>query len=279
MRRFGADYLRYTRRGMWSDGDRGALAGLDLPNRERVLDAGCGTGALTRVLAEETPGVVLGVDADRRLLRAAGNEPAGDRAAGEGAPPDWARVAGDATRLPVRAGGVDLVVCQALLSNLPAPAAAVREFARASSGLVAAIEPDNAAVAVSSTVEREADLEARARRAYLEGLRTDAALGGRVPDLFRAAGLGGVGTRQYRHEKRVEPPYDERELADARRKASGEGLAAHEAELRRAPGEDYDDLRAAWREMGRAVVAAMRAGTYRRVEAVPFDVTVGRVEE
>jgi hypothetical protein len=31
--------------------------------------------------------------------------------------------------------------------------------------------------------------------------------------------------------------------------------------------------------MGREVVAAMREGRYRRVEVVPFDVTVGRVPE
>jgi sirohydrochlorin ferrochelatase len=31
--------------------------------------------------------------------------------------------------------------------------------------------------------------------------------------------------------------------------------------------------------MGRAVVDAMRAGTYRRVEVVPFDVVAGRVAD
>jgi hypothetical protein len=41
----------------------------------------------------------------------------------------------------------------------------------------------------------------------------------------------------------------------------------------------YDDLRGRWREMGRAVVDAMGAGEYERVERVPFDVTVGRVPD
>ena len=40
---------------------------------------------------------------------------------------------------------------------------------------------------------------------------------------------------------------------------------------------EYDTLRAEWREMGRAVVDAMRDRRYRRVEVVPFDVVVGRV--
>mgnify|MGYP000376685499 FL=1 len=86
-----------------------------------------------------------------------------------------------------------------------------------------------------------------------------------------------VRTRRHYHRKVIEPPYDEVDLQDATRKATGAGLADHETELRRAVGEEYDDLRAAWREMGREVVAAMRAETYRRAEVVPFDVTVGRV--
>ncbi|MFC6725639.1 SAM-dependent methyltransferase, partial [Halobium palmae] len=49
MRRFSADYLERTREGMW-EGSREALADLDLPDRDRIVDVGCGTGELTRVL-------------------------------------------------------------------------------------------------------------------------------------------------------------------------------------------------------------------------------------
>ncbi|MUV61433.1 SAM-dependent methyltransferase, partial [Halobacterium sp. CBA1126] len=42
MRRFSADYLEETRRGMWAE--RGALDALELGSRERILDVGCGTG-------------------------------------------------------------------------------------------------------------------------------------------------------------------------------------------------------------------------------------------
>ncbi|PAU85110.1 SAM-dependent methyltransferase [Halorubrum salipaludis] len=267
MRRFSAEYLEHTRRGMWAD-DREALADLDLPSRRRVLDAGCGTGELTRVLDAETPpdAAVLGIDADPELLRVAREE--------TGLP----YVAGDATRLPLPDDAVDLAVCQALLINLPDPAAAVREFARVSSDLVAAIEPDNADVTVTSTVDAEERLEREAREAYLRGVDTDVALGDRVREAFEAAGVDDVRTGRYVHEKRVAAPYAEPDLTAAARKASGAGLADHRAELIAATSERaYDDLRRRWREMGREVVDAIGNDEYERVERVPFDVTVGRV--
>jgi len=263
VRRFSADYLRRTRAGLWSS--REALDALDLPSHERILDVGCGTGELTRVLAEESGGEVVGIDADPSLLAVAREET------------DCPAVAGDAERLPVTDGSFDLVTCQALLVNLPDPAAALREFRRVASDRVAAVEPDNADVSVASTVEREVELERRVREAYLEGVGTDVALGERAVAAFEAAGLVDVTTRRHYHRKVIEPPYDEGDLRDATRKATGAGLADHEAELRRAVGDEYDDLRSAWRTMGREVVESMQAGTYCRAEVVPFDVTVGQV--
>jgi SAM-dependent methyltransferase len=267
VRRFSAEYLERTRRGMWAD-DRAPLADLALSSRRRVLDVGCGTGELTRVLAAEvgSDATVLGVDADPDLLEVAREE--------TGLP----FVAGDATRLPLPDDAVDLAVCQALLINLPDPAAAVREFARVSSDLVAAIEPDNGDVTVRSTVPAEERLEREARETYLKGVETDVALGDRVREAFADVGLGGIRTRRYIHEKRTAAPYAEPALADAARKASGAGLADHRDELVAATSvAAYDDLRRRWREMGREVVDAIGAGEYERVERVPFDVTVGRV--
>ncbi|GAB3028501.1 class I SAM-dependent methyltransferase [Natronobiforma cellulositropha] len=264
MRSFSADYLTRTREGMWAD-SREALSALDLERRERVLDVGCGTGELTRVLEAESPGDVVGCDADRRLLEhAASHVPA---------------VAGDATRLPFADDAVDLVVCQALLINLPDPAAAVSEFARVSSDLVAAVEPDNANVTVDSSVGQEAALESRARRAYLDGVDTDVALGSRASETFEEAGLEVLDTRRYDHTRTVGPPYDEHALRMAHRKATGAGLADdRETMLASAlTAEGYDDLRGAWREMGRDVIEQMREETYVRRETVPFYVTVGRV--
>lgn len=251
---------------MWED-SREALAPLSLQSRERVLDVGCGTGELSRVLAAECPGDVIGCDADPGLLEVAR----------ERVPV----VAGDALRLPFPDDAFDLVVCQALLINLPDPAAAVAEFARVSRDAVAAIEPDNGAVEVDSTVAAEERLERRARRAYLDGVPTDVTLGADARGAFAETGLSIEATRRYDHDRLVAPPYDEDALLAARRKASGAGLADDRATLLASglTADGYDDLRTAWREMGREVIEQMGERRYRRTETVPFYVTVGRVPD
>lgn len=262
MRRFDADYLEETRRGMWDD--VGGLADLELESRERILDVGCGTGELTRVLLRESDADVVGIDADRRLL-----ETTRDHAP---------VVAGDATRLPVRDEAVDLVVCQALLINLPEPRGAVEEFARVSSDLVCAIEPDNSRVEVESTIEAESRLERRARCRYIEGIETDVTLGEDARELFVDAGLSDVRTRRYDHEKSVKAPYDESALEAAKRKATGTAIESDRETLAESlTAAEVDSLRTEWREMGREAIAQMQAGEYERVERVPFYVTVGRV--
>ncbi|QFU81436.1 class I SAM-dependent methyltransferase [Natronorubrum aibiense] len=269
MREFSEDYLRRTRSGMWDD-SRVALEPLEVDSHDLILDVGCGTGELSRVLRDEAAdgATVVGCDADRDLLAVAATHE-------EPIPV----VAGDALRLPFPDDAFDLVVCQALLINLPDPAAALREFARVSSDRVAAIEPDNAAVEVDSSVDAEGRLERRARQAYLDGVPTDVALGADAREAFETAGLEVTATRRYDHVRTVEPPYSEGALLAARRKATGAGLADdRETMLAGALTEaGYDDLRGSWRRMGRDVITQMEAREYRREESVPFFVTVGRV--
>ncbi|MDG5778022.1 class I SAM-dependent methyltransferase [Haloarculaceae archaeon H-GB2-1] len=247
---------------MWAD-SRAALDPLELDSHERVLDVGCGTGELTRVLREETDGTVVGADVDPRLLAHA----------------DPPVVQADALSLPFPDDTFDLVVCQALLINLPDPAAAVREFARVSTTLVAAVEPDNGAVTVDSTVESEPPLARRARTRYLDGVETDVTLGADAADAFADAGLTDVRTRRYDQERTIAPPYSQRALDAAKRKVTGAGLGDDRETIMAGATtpEEFDRLRSEWRAMGRDVVDQMQTGEYRRTETVPFFVTVGRV--
>ncbi|MFW6436665.1 MAG: class I SAM-dependent methyltransferase [Halococcoides sp.] len=262
MRRFDPEYLRSTRAGMWAD-DQSALDGLELGGRASILDIGAGTGVLTRVLRSESRGRVIALDADRDLL---------DRV-------DPPRIVGDALSLPLADDAVDLVVCQALLVNLSDPTAALTEWARVARDHVAAIEPDNAAVRITSTVDSEVDLARRARARYLAGVETDAGLGADAADHFAAAGLEVVGRARYDHVRRIAPPYDDRAIEAARRKATGAGLAVDRSTILAGPTDEatYEALEDEWRTMGRAVIDQMADRRYERTERIPFFVTVGRV--
>ncbi|MFB6131872.1 MAG: class I SAM-dependent methyltransferase [Halanaeroarchaeum sp.] len=263
MRRFSAEYLRDTRRGLWEE--RGALSALSLEDRDRILDVGCGTGELTRVVREESTAEVVGLDVDRTLLNRV----------------DFADalVQGDALSLPFAEDSFDLVVGQALLINLPDPDAAIREFARVSSDLVAAIEPDNARTTVESSVPAEGRLAELARRRYIAGVDTDVTLGSSVADRFEAAGLDVVSTVRHPLRRTTAPSYTESDVESAKRKASGTRIEEQRATFRAGglSDTDVDELRSAWREMGRTVVEQMAAGEYEREAEVPFFVTVGRV--
>ena len=261
MRRFTAEYLETTREGMWEN-SREALSDLQLPTRQNVLDVGAGTGEFTRILREEVPGQVVALDADTDLLALV----------------DGPRVAGDATRLPFPDGCFDLVVCQALLVNLPDPVPTIEEFARISRDCVAVVEPDNSAVSIESTVEREPSLARRARTLYLRGVETNAALG-TARGLFEEAGLEDVTVRRYDHVRAIEPSYSEQALESARRKASGAGLESDRQTILAADitPEEFDTLREDWRAMGREVITQMGEEAYCQREVVPFYVTTGHV--
>ncbi len=247
---------------MWED--RSALDKLDLPECERILDVGCGTGELTRVLREESDAFVVGLDIDPTLLADVTAD---------------ARVIGDALGLPFSADVFDLVICQAMLVNLPDVSGAVEEFMRVSRDRVAAIEPDNADVTIRSSVAAEPLLAQRARDAYMADLVSDASLGADVSAAFQDAGLVDVDSWRYEHTQTFSAPYSERALKAARRKASASRLEEVRESLLSGgmSSSEYDALREDWREMGRAVVDQMQAGEYERTETVPFYVTVGRL--
>lgn len=98
---------------------------------ERILDAGCGTGALAYALAPRVAEVV-GIDADERYIEAA-------RAS---APQNCTFVVGDAVALPFEYGEFDLAGCRAVLHHTRRPELVVSELARVTrpGGLVLVVD-------------------------------------------------------------------------------------------------------------------------------------------
>ncbi|HZB49631.1 MAG TPA: class I SAM-dependent methyltransferase, partial [Mycobacteriales bacterium] len=123
------------------------LLGRPLRAGEVLLDPGCGTGWQAAGLRRAAPGVtVVGVDLSAGMLGKA-------RAAGAGP-----LVQADATRLPLAAGSVDLVVTRGVLHHLPDVVAALADWRRV-------LRPGGAVVVASEptpTVERHGEVLVRA---------------------------------------------------------------------------------------------------------------------
>ena len=103
-----------------------------LAHAARVLDVGCGSGAVTADLARATPGQVVGVDLDPRLLRRAHQG-------------GLTVLRGDGARLPVPDGAFDVAACNLVLLWARDPAGVVAEMARAvrpGGTVLVAMEPD-----------------------------------------------------------------------------------------------------------------------------------------
>jgi ubiquinone/menaquinone biosynthesis C-methylase UbiE len=98
---------------------------VDLRAGERVLDVGCGTGAVARAAAPlvGASGRVVGIDTSAERLVVAAGLPAV-----EGARVEWQRA--DATDMPFDDGSFDVVLCQQVLHLIPNRPAALGEMRR-----------------------------------------------------------------------------------------------------------------------------------------------------
>jgi SAM-dependent methyltransferase len=92
---------------------------------ERVLDVGCGTGAVARAAAPlvGSGGRVVGIDTSAERLAVAAGLPAV-----EGARVEWQKA--DATDMPFGDGSFDVVLCQQVLHLVPDRSAALGEMHR-----------------------------------------------------------------------------------------------------------------------------------------------------
>lgn len=111
---------RYAHRAIYEKSFRRVDAG------QCVLDAGCGEGVLSLLMAEQGA-TVVGVDMSSANVVAA-------RERCRGAPVDVHFLVGDAEFLPVRSSAFDVVVSSHVIEHLPDPDLGVRELARATRG-------------------------------------------------------------------------------------------------------------------------------------------------
>lgn len=128
-------HRQFLRQARWTEELRSHLCRqAGLWGAERVLDVGCGTGAVTAEVSQRTRGRVTGLDLDPSMT---------SFAAGWISDVDW--IVGDAHWLPFQDESFDLVLCSFLLLWVERPALAVQEMARVvrEGGVVlATTEPD-----------------------------------------------------------------------------------------------------------------------------------------
>ena len=106
-------------------GNSDDLAHLALGPTDRVLDAGCGSGQITRTVATAVPqGKATGIDREQRYI-----DYARRRAHAEGTP-NIAFIEGNLVALPFENDSFDVVWSKHVLQWIAEPAAALAEFAR-----------------------------------------------------------------------------------------------------------------------------------------------------
>jgi ubiquinone/menaquinone biosynthesis C-methylase UbiE len=175
------------------------LADLPLPDRARVLEVGCGTGAVARTLAVR-PGVgeVVGLDPSPVFVQRAR-----EIAAGVG---NLTYVTGTGTALPFDNGAFDAVIFHTVLSHVPEAGAALAEAARvtAAGGALAIFDGDYATttVAVGAHDPLQACIDAA-----LDALVHDRYLVRRLGTLVRAAGWEVVRLRSHGYVETEDPGY------------------------------------------------------------------------
>ena len=166
---------------------------LDVTAGARVLDVGCGSGAVTREIARRvgSRGVAIGLDPSPTLLAVA-RELAQEAGLG-----DWIEFReGDALRLPFPDGSFDVVVCVTVLSHVPRGEAAIPEFVRVlrSGGRLGVFDLDTDMTAFTHP---DRALTRRIVAAASDAMAVNGWLVRQLPSLFQRVGLEDVRARGF----------------------------------------------------------------------------------
>jgi ubiquinone/menaquinone biosynthesis C-methylase UbiE len=160
---------------------------------ERVLDVGCGSGAVTREVAKRVGrgGLAVGLDPSPELLAVARDLA---REAGVGDRVEFCE--GDARRLPFPDRSFDVVLCVTVLSHVPNGEAAIPEMVRVlrSGGRLGIFDLDTDMTAFTHP---DRVLTRRIVAAASDRTAVDGWLVRRLPSLFQSAGLEDVGVRGF----------------------------------------------------------------------------------
>jgi ubiquinone/menaquinone biosynthesis C-methylase UbiE len=175
------------------------LSDIDFPPGTRVLEIGCGTGAVTRALAE-WPRVseAVGVDPSPVFIARA-------RALSAGIP-NLSFEEGDGRALSLDEGAFDVVVMHTTLSHVPQPERLVAEAVRVlrGGGWVAAFDGDYATATVAT---RGHDPLEACVQAFRESFVHDPWLVRRLPQLLRDAGVDVMPMRSHGYVEAPEGAY------------------------------------------------------------------------
>jgi ubiquinone/menaquinone biosynthesis C-methylase UbiE len=178
----GADPQQQTMR-------RAFLADIPFPPRARVLEVGCGTGVLTRVLARWTNvGDVVGIDPAPAFLRKA-RELAADL-------PNVSFQEADGRELSFDDATFDAVLFDSTLSHVPSPELALAESYRVlrPGGVIAAFDGDYSTTTVALSPQDPLQACSEATMAHSV---TDRWLMRRLPEIVAAVGFEVMGSRSH----------------------------------------------------------------------------------
>lgn len=183
-----------------------------------ALDVGCGAGHWGRTVLSHlpAPASMVGVDREARFL-----ELAQQQAQARGLAERLSFVQGNLEALPFADDRFDLVTCQMVLIHVADAEAALREMIRVTrpGGLVVVVEPDNRAGNLALLNGEPALLDDEIASLVLLQLVCERgkqqlgegnwSIGGLLPGLLRAAGLGDVAAHTNDRCIDLAPPYQE----------------------------------------------------------------------